>query len=378
MKIALVHDYLREYGGAERVLEDLHEIFPGAPVFTAFYNPKGLGVGNERIKNWNIKTSWMQHVPFANRLISPFRIFAPLMFQSFDLKDFDVVISSSAIYFPQAVTVSPKTLHICYVHTPPRYLYGFVTSYNYKKHWWTRVGGEILNHFLRLVDFELSQKPDILVANSENVRKRIQKFYRRDAVVICPGTDVEKLKMESVNVKTAVKDYYLCLGRLVRSKGIEVAIEACNKLKVPLKVAGRGPLYEELKRMAGPTVEILGGVTDWERVELLTNAKALLLLEEDVDFGITAVEAMAVGTPVIAVAAGGYLETVIPGKTGLFIQKATVGDLKEVLGKFDAGVFKTEDLQKQAEKFSKERFKKSILSLIEKNFTGASIPDIVR
>lgn len=372
MRVALVHDYLREYGGAERVLEDLHEIFPEAPVYTAYYNPKGLGLNNERFKDWDIHTSWMQKVPFANRLISPFRIFAPLMFKSFDLSSFDVVISSDSIYFSKGVDTSPKALHLAYIHTPPRYLYGFVTSYNYKKHWWTRVGGEILNHFLRLVDFQLSQKPDILIANSENVRHRIGKFYRREAVVINPGTDVEKLKSQSSNVKTAVRDYYLCLGRLVRSKGIETAVKASNELKIPLKVAGRGPLYEELKAMAGPTVQILGGVSDIERVELLTNAKALLLLEEDVDFGITAVEAMVCGTPVIAVKAGGYLETVIPGKTGEFIPAATVEELVKVLPTFDGSKYKVETLQKQAEKFSKEQFKKGIQALIENNLQKKS------
>lgn len=367
MKVALVHDYLREYGGAERVLEDLHEIFPEAPVYTAYYNPKGLGIHNERIKNWDIRTSWMRYLPFANWLVSPFRILAPKMFESFDLSEYDVVISSDAIYSAKAVITKPHTLNICYIHTPPRYLYGFVTSYNYKKHWWTRVGGEIINHFLRIWDFKLAQRPDILVANSENVRQRIAKFYRREAEVVYPGTDITSLKSQSLNVKTAVKDYYLCLGRLVRSKGVETAVEACNKLKVPLKVAGIGPLLEELKGMAGPTVQILGGVSDEERVELLTNAKALLLLEEEPDFGITAVEAMAVGTPVIAVRAGGYLETVVEGKTGIFIPKATVEELIKALENFDFSKYHIEEMQKQAEKFSKEKFREKIKEVISKN-----------
>lgn len=376
MKVALVHDYLREYGGAERVVEDLHEIFPEASTYTAYYNPKGLGIHTERIKKWDIKTSWMQKIPFANRLISPFRIFAPFMFESFNLKDFDVVISSSAIYFSQAVKVKPEALHICYIHTPPRYLYGYTTSYNYKKHLLTRIGGELMNHFLRIWDFQLMQKPDILVANSENVRQRIKKFYRRDSVVIYPGTEVEKIKNESSNLKTAVRSYYFCLGRLVRSKGIEIAIESCNKLKLPLKVAGRGPLLEEFKKMAGPTVSVLGGVTDAERVELLSNAKALLLLEEQPDFGITPVEAASCGTPVIAVRAGGYLETVVEGKTGQFIEEATVQKLSEALQNFDESKFKVEDCQKQAEKFSKEKFKEKMLELIDKNLKFIVMPEL--
>jgi len=367
VKVVIVHDYLREYGGAERVVEDLHEIFPEAPVFTAYYNPEGLGVHNERIKDWDIHTSWMQKIPFANKLISPFRIFAPLMFESFDLKEFDVVISSSAIYFSQAVITGPQTVHICYIHTPPRYLYGYVTSYNYKKHWWTRIGGEILNHFLRIWDFELMQRPDILVCNSKNVAERVKKFYRRNTEIVYPGTDVYKLKVQSEKCKVAVRNYYLCLGRLVRSKGVEIAVEACNRIKAPLKVVGIGPMLEELKQQAGQTVEVLGAVSDEERVRLLTNAKALLLLEEEADFGITTVEAMACGTPVIAVGAGGYLETVIPGKTGVFIEKAIVEDLVEALKTFDPGDYKAEDCQKQAEKFSKEKFKKEIKELVEQS-----------
>jgi len=231
LKVALVHDYLREYGGAERVVEDLHEIFPEAPLFTSYYNPSGLGGNAGRFKSWDIRTSWMQHVPFANRLISPFRIFAPLMFQSFNFTGYDMVISSDAIYFPKSINVPKNTLHICYIHTPPRYLYGYATSYNYKKHWWTRVGGEIMNHFLRIWDFQFAQKPDILVANSKNIQARIKKFYRRDSTVIYPGTDVEKCKVQSATLRlhsgqeSKVRNYYLCLGRLVRSKGVEVAIE---------------------------------------------------------------------------------------------------------------------------------------------------------
>lgn len=364
MKVALVHDYLREYGGAERVLEDLHEIFPDAPIYTAYYNPKGLGIHNDRIKKWDIRTSWMQKMPFANKLVSPFRLFASMMFESFDLSEYDVVISSDAIYFAKAVITKPETLHIAYIHTPPRYLYGYVTSYNYKKHWWTRIGGEIVNHSLRPLDFEVSQRPDILVANSKNIAQRIAKFYRRKAQIIYPGTDTFKFDIAK---QTTSSEYFLSLGRLVRSKGIDIAIEAASKLKVPLKVAGGGPLFSEFKKLAGETVEVLGPVSDEERIKLLVNAKALIVLEEDPDFGITPVEAMAAGTPVIAVKRGGYLETVIDGETGTFIDNATVEDLIKALEKFDSKKFKAERLKKQAEKFSKLKFKEAIFKLISEN-----------
>ncbi len=367
MKVALVHDYLREYGGAERVLGDLHEIFPEAPVYTAYFNPEAMGKHGEKFKDWDIRTSWMQSVPFANKLISPFRIFAPLMFESFDFSEYDLVISSSsAVYFAKSVITKPETLHISYIHTPPRFLYGYTTSFNYKKHFITRIGGEIINHFLRIYDFEVSQRPDVLIGNSKNVQARIKKFYRRDSVVIYPPINLKEFK----GAQGVKGEYFLALNRLVRGKGTEITVEACTKLGVPLKVAGSGPELERLKTLVGKSVEFLGNVSDQERVKLLAGAKALIVASEDEDFGITPVEAQAAGTPVIALRAGGYQETVVEGKTGEFFSEPIPESLMEVIEKFDTKKYKMEDLKKNAEKFSKERFKKEILELIEKNQKG--------
>lgn len=376
MRVALIHDYLREYGGAERVLEVIHGIFPEAPVYTAYFNPEAMGAHGSRFKSWDIRTSWMQKVPFANKLLSPFRIFAPMMFESFDLSDYDLVISSSsAVYFAKSVITKPETLHISYIHTPPRFLYGYTTSFNYKKHWWTRIGGEIINHFLRIYDFEVSQRPDILVANSKNIQQRIKKFYRRDSVFIYPPVEV-KVKSEKGKGKSG--EYFLALNRLIRGKGTEVIVAACTKLGLPLKVAGTGPELEALKKFAGPTVEFIGWVSDEQRVKLLSEAKALIVASEDEDFGITPVEAQAAGTPVIAAKAGGFLETVIEGKTGEFYQPGYLGDYKtyvdpvsvenliRVLEKFDPKKYQTEDLIRNADRFSTERFKKELLGLIDK------------
>ncbi|MDD5416319.1 MAG: glycosyltransferase [Candidatus Daviesbacteria bacterium] len=407
MKAALVHDYLKEYGGAERVLEVLHEIFPDAPVYTAYYNPESLGENGKRFNppagGWDIRTSWFQKFPFANRLLSPFRIFGPMMFESFDLSEYDLVISSSsATHLAKAVITKPETLHISYIHTPPRFLYGYVTSFNYKKHWWTRIGGEIINHFMRIYDFEVSQRPDILVANSRNVQARIKKFYRRDSVVIYPPVDVAAISRQSSVVrqsesrKLKADSYYLVLSRLVRGKGVEVVVEACGKLGLPLKVAGTGPELNNLKDLATnyplrseasqlPATNFLGWVTDEERVKLLSNAKALIVASEDEDFGITSIEAQAVGTPVIAPASGGFLETVIDGppthktsagqgKTGILYGGAGMVNVENLVGalqKFDASKFDPEDCRMNAERFSKERFKKEILELVEKNLTIA-------
>ncbi len=385
MKVALVHDYLREYGGAERVLEALHEIFPDAPIYTAYYNPESLGENGKRFKGWDIRTSWFQKFPFANQLLSPFRIFGPMMFESFDLSEYDLVISSSsATHLAKAVITKPETLHISYIHTPPRFLYGYVTSFNYKKHWWTRVGGEIINHFMRIYDFEVSQRPDILVANSKNIKERIKKFYRRDSVVVYPPVDLELFAVSDSRLAKSqqpkAKSYYLVLSRLVRGKGVEVVVEACGKLGLPLKVAGTGPELDNLKKLATnyqlpasrgePTTNFLGWVSDEERVKLLSNAKALIVASEDEDFGITSIEAQAAGTPVIAPASGGFLETVVDGETGLLYGgpgMVTVESLIGVVREFREDQFKAETLRKNAEKFSKERFKKEILELVEKN-----------
>ncbi|MBI2596497.1 glycosyltransferase [Candidatus Daviesbacteria bacterium] len=382
MKVALVHDYLREYGGAERVLEVLHEIFPEAPLYTAYYNPGGLGENGKRFKDWDIKTSWFQYFPFANQLLSPFRIFGPMMFESFDLSGYDLVISSSATHLAKSVITKPGTLHISYIHTPPRFLYGYTTSFNYKKRWWTRIGGEIINHVMRMYDFEVSQRPDILIANSKNVASRIKKFYRRESVVIYPpvslrealraGPPIEIKKFEIRNSKFEIENrkYFLSLGRLVRGKGTEVIVESCTKLGVPLKVAGSGPELENLKSLAGVSVEFLGWVSDEKRLELLSGAKALILASEDEDFGITSIEAQWMGTPVIAPASGGYLETVIAEKTGEFYGgpgQVTVENLLETLKNFDPDKYKTEDCIKQAQMFSKKRFKEELLKLIKSN-----------
>ncbi|HCE31330.1 hypothetical protein A2778_01605 [Candidatus Daviesbacteria bacterium RIFCSPHIGHO2_01_FULL_40_24] len=382
LKVALVHDYLREYGGAERVLEVLHEIFPQAPLFTAYYNPEKLGENGKRFAGWDIRTSWFQKFPFANRLLSPFRIFGPMMFESFDLSEYDLVISSSsATHLAKAVITKPETLHLSYIHTPPRFLYGYVTSFNYKKHWWTRISGEIINHFMRIYDFEVSQRPDILIANSKNIAARIKKFYRRDSVVIYPPVDLELFAVG--HSPLAAKSYFLVLSRLVRGKGVEVVVEACGKLGLPLKVAGTGPQLDELKanseKLKAKSTEFLGWVSDEERIQLLQNAKALIVAAEDEDFGITSIEAQAVGTPVIAPASGGFLETVIDGKTGVLYGGpgvATADDLMEALQKFSAqggpsSGWDPEDCIKNAEKFSKERFKKEILELV-KNHYGKS------
>jgi glycosyltransferase involved in cell wall biosynthesis len=366
MKVALVHDYLKEYGGAEWVLENLHQIFPQAPVFVSYCDYSQFGKKGKYFEGWDIRSSFMQKIPFVKRMLAPLKFLSPLAFESFDLKEFDVVISSSAAYYARAAITAPSTLNLAYVHTPPRYLYGLTTAHGYKKHWWTRIGGEILNHFMRIYDFEIAQRPDILIANSKVTQSRIKKFYRRDSVVINPPVDVSGL----VKMKKNSGDYFLILSRLDPHKRIDLIISVFTVLELPLKIIGTGRQENDLKKIAGKNVEFLGRVSEEEKNKLLTSAKALVLAAEDEDFGITAVEAQAAGTPVIALRRGGYLETVIEGKTGEFFNELSEESLAKAVKEFDPLKYKEADLRKNAQKFSVENFQKEMLTLVEKNLKG--------
>jgi glycosyltransferase involved in cell wall biosynthesis len=368
LKIALVHDYLKEYGGAERVLEALSEIYPEAPIYTAFLVKDS--VAGRAFKGKKIITSWgNSFLPFKN-LYSPLRFLAPFIWESFDFRGYDVVISSASWYITKGIITPEDSLHLCYCHTPPRWLYGYQTSVEWKKFWPIRIYGEILAFFMRKYDYISSQRVDFFIANSENVQKRITKFYRRDSTVIYPPVEIEKIKEATKDLKP--QDYYLIASRVVGAKGLDLAIEAANKLGFKLKIIGEpaGLKWEEekLNKLKGVTVEFLGRVSDSELYKYYGHCKAFLALAEDEDFGITPVEAMAAGRPIIAYAGGGYLETVIEGKTGTFFDEYSTEGLITALKNFDPEKYKPEDCRKQAEKFSKERFMREIVEFVNLKF----------
>ncbi len=369
MRIVLVHDYLKEYGGAERVLEALHEIWPKAPIFTFIYAPQYLGPHQERLKKWKVKPLIPQWFFPAVKLISPLRLLAPLFFKNLDLSDYDVVIVSAAGTYvsPNLIKTKPGVSHICYCHTPPRYLYGYPTAAPWDEVKWRRVlkiFGQVPMHFLRLIDFKAAQKVDYFVANSQNTASRIAKFYRREATVIYPPVNIKKRL-----IKTKSGDYFLAGGRLARPKRVDLAIEACNELQLPLKVYGRAfaGYGEQLKKMAGSTVEFLGEVNEDQKDELYRNCQAYIFPAEEEDFGISPVEALSFGKPVIALRQGGVLETIIAGKTGEFFEKPTVESLLKALRNFKAEKYQAEDCFNQAKKFSKERFQQEIKSFVKKH-----------
>jgi glycosyltransferase involved in cell wall biosynthesis len=368
LKVALVHDYLKEYGGAERVLSALTEIWPAAPIYTAFYVPDSTAgrafAGKKIIPSW---ANWF--LPKKN-LYSPFRFLAPLIWESFDFAGFDLVISSASWYITKSIITRPETLHICYCHTPPRWLYGYQTAVEWKRFLPVRVYGEIVAHFLRQYDFLASQRVDEFIANSKNTQERIRKFYRRNSTVIYPPVEVEKIKKATLNLKP--EDYFLIVSRVVGAKGIDLALEAANRLGIKLKIVGEptGLRWEEKKldKLKGRTVEFLGRVKDEELYKLYGRCRAFLALAQDEDFGIAPVEAMAAGRPVIAFAGGGYLETVVEGKTGIFFNDYSVEGLIKAINCFNELIhdnkIKPEDCRKQAEKFGKERFQNEIIKFV--------------
>lgn len=363
MPVALVHDYLREFGGAERVLMALHELFPKAPVYTAFYDKKAMGIHAEHFKNWDIRETWLAKVPLIKQLYSPLRFLAPKAFADLNLSEFDLVISSSNAYFAKAVKVS-KGKHVCYCHTPPRTLWGYSAMGDWKQNPITHFAGTILNHFMRTYDVKVSRhNVDLFIANSQETAHRIQKFYKRNSVVVHPPVDVPaKLKL------TAAKDrsYYLYVNRLAFSKHPELAVQACTVLGLPLKVVGTGKMLDELKAQAGPTVEFLGGVSDAALQELYADARALLYPAEDEDFGMVPVEAMGYGTSVIAHRSGGPRETIQEGKTGLFFDALTVKSLAGALKKFQKKSFSPEKIHIHAQQFDKQAFGKGMAQAIKR------------
>ncbi|PWU22750.1 glycosyl transferase [Candidatus Cerribacteria bacterium 'Amazon FNV 2010 28 9'] len=381
LKVAIVHDYLREYGGAERVVEALHAMFPEAPLYTAFVDQQTLGIHWQRFKDWEIHESIASKIPFITKLYSPLRLFAAYFFEGFDLSDYDVVISSTNMYMAKAVLTSPHTLHICYCHTPPRSLYGYTTMSNWKKNPFTLVGGQLINFFLRKIDFLTAQRPDVFVANSQETKARIKKFYRRDAVVVYPPVSLfSPLSKGRTQVGLVAStetnhplpppskggEYYLYVNRLAYAKHPELAVQAATQLSIPLKVVGKGGLEEELRKMAGDTVEFCGAVNDEELVRLYQRAKALLYPVEDEDFGIVPVEAMMMGVPVIAHASGGPKETIIDGKTGVFFDELTTEGLISAVKKFETLKFNADTIKKHAQQFSVENFERKIKTLIER------------
>ncbi len=369
MKIALVHDQLREFGGAERVLVSLKKIFPEADIYTTTFDLNSLGSHKKLIKDWKVYVSWFGKIPFLNRFYSPFRFLTPLIWESFDFSKYDLVISSSGSWMSKGIKTKKPTIHISYIHHPPRYLYGYETAVEWQKYFFIKIYGYIINHFLRIWDFTSTQRADYLIANSEETKKRIEKFYRRNSIVIYPPVDIPK-KLDELEKLDKLSNYYLTVSRLARAKHIDILIKAANAAKFNLKIVGDGRDLERLKQIAGPTVEFLGNLTDEKLKKTYVNAKAFLFASKDEEFGIAPVEAMGYGLLVIAYRSGGLPEYVIDGKNGFLFDQLVESSLVKKINELtsltkEKYLEMKKEARKTAEGFSEEKFKNNILSLIK-------------
>jgi len=377
MKIAIVHDFLTYWGGAEQVLRSFHRIWPEAPIYTLLYDEEFV---KKYFPDAKIRGSFLQKFPkfLRNRkkYLLPFSAIAP---ETFDLKDFDLVISSSSS-FAKGVIVKPKTVHICYCHTPTRFLWDWHREYLRENNmgFFKKLLAAPTLHYLRMWDKSVADRVDYFIANSRTTQKRIEKFYRQPAEIIYPPVDVEKISARGASLaesrrgsagggKNKEKDYFLVVSRLSPYKKIDAAIEAFNKLDWPLLIIGAGEQEKYLKKIAAPNIKFLGFAEDDELAAYYQNAKALIFPGED-DFGITIAEAMAAGTPVIALRKGGALESVREGVTGEFFDHPVPPLIADAVTRFlaNGNKYDREGIASGAEKFSRARFEKEIKEYAEK------------
>jgi len=354
MKIAIVHDWLTNMGGAERVILAFHEIFPDAPIYTSVYNPDKLP---EEFRKMDIRTSFIQKLPRAKTKYNMYLPLMPTAFEQFDLSEYDVVLSSSSSCAKGVITRA-DTLHICYCHTPMRYAWDFYHEYKQNAPKWQKKFIPFLMNYIRMWDRLTADRVDYFIANSNAVARRIKKHYRRDAVVINPPVNVD-----FYTPKDEDEDYFLIVSRLVEYKRIDIAIEAFNDLGLPLIIIGDGPEKSKLQSLAKSNIKFLGRLPDEEVKEYYAKCRAFIFPGEE-DFGITPLEAQACGRPVIAFGKGGVLDSVIDGVTGIYFKEQTKESLCEAVIKFNNKSFDKNIIRKSAERFDVKNFKTKIYNFI--------------
>jgi glycosyltransferase involved in cell wall biosynthesis len=359
LKVALVHDYLNQAGGAEKVVEVFAEMFPGAPIYTSVYDAAAMP---DIWRTFDVRTSFLQRmsprVKFARALVP----FYPAAFELFDLSGYDLVLSSTTT-FAKAVVTRPETCHVCYCNNPTRFLWMY---HDYVRHERLPAGLRTVLPFvtapLRVWDFAAAQRPDYFVAGSHNAARRIAKYYRRPSDVVQPPIDADVF-----GVSEEIGDFYLVVSRLQAYKRLDLAIEACNRLRLPLHVVGDGPDAGRLRAMAGPTIRFLGRVPDEIVRREFATCLALIFPGEE-DFGLTPLEAQASGRPVIAFRRGGALETVEEGLSGVFFDEQSVDALVSTLGSFDPTAFEPGRTRAHALEFDKPAFKQRLYAILERRF----------
>lgn len=362
MKVALIHDHLAQAGGAEKVLEVLCDMFPEAPIYTLLYEPENV---DRHFKKRKIYTSIIQRMPGGVKHYQWYMPFMPMAVEFYNLQAYDLVISDASA-FAKGVITGTHTLHLCYCHTPTRYVWDYTHQYidelPYNKYF-KKIISLVLN-YIRLWDRAAADRVDYFIANSKTIQKRIAKYYRRPATVVYPPVELQRF-----SVSSEPGTYYLVGGRLAPYKRIDLVIEAFKELNLPLKIFGDGVDLERLKNLVGSNsqIEFLGRVSEEEKAQLYRDCKAFIYPQEE-DFGITAVEAMASGRPVIAYERGGATETVVKDVTGIFFTEQTVPALVAAVKQCEAMTFSSDAIRQQAEKFSVERFKTDMTTIIEREY----------
>jgi glycosyltransferase involved in cell wall biosynthesis len=347
MRVALVHDYLNQMGGAERVLLALHTRFPQAPIYTTIYDAARM---DERFRAMDIRTSFMQRLPLVKRHHQPFLPLYPFAIERIDLRAYDLVISDSSA-FAKGVVTRADALHICYCHTPMRWAWNFEDYVERER--LGRFSRMLLSPFivwLRQWDHATAARVDYFLANSPNVAARIAKYYRREATVLPPPVDTARYA-----VATAPGDYFLIVSRLIPYKRIDLAVEAFTTLGLPLRIIGAGRDEARLRRMAGKNIEFLGWRPDDETRVQMAGCRALIFPGEE-DFGLAPVEAQACGRPVIAYGMGGALASVVDGVTGVFFGEQTPEALAAAVRRFRDEQFDPQVIRRHAEQFDTQRF----------------------
>lgn len=361
-RVAIVHDWLTNMGGAERVVVAMKQAFPQADIFTSVYKEGSItGLSTP------VRTSFLQKWPLATRKHQLYPTLRPLAFESFNFSGYDVVISSSSAEAKGIITPT-ETLHIGYIHTPTRYYWSHYQEYL------DNPGFGALNPMVRLFlprfikarkrwDFASAQRPDILLANSREVQGRIKRYYKRTSQVLNPPVDIDRFIAKPVTRG----DYYLVVSRLVPYKRVDLAIEACNKLNRRLIVVGGGPEGKRLAKLAGPTIEFVGGLSDNQVDELYLGCRGFIFTAEE-DFGITPVEAMSAGKPVVAFGRAGSAETVVDQLSGIHFASQTVDAVASAIERLEASEWDHEAIRTVARRYSQDNFVAELKAIVAKAY----------
>ena len=361
-KVAIVHDWLTTMGGAEPTVLEIHKLFPNAPIYTSVYDAANMpAFKNINVRTTDLQTKLPKKLRYKHVLWPTLRAKA---FRKLDLSEFDVIISSSSAEAKAVRKTRPGQIHIAYIHTPPRYYWSHYEEFRREFTFGalTPFIRPFIPHFvkkMRKLDLESTKDIDVFIANSTVTQQRIKEYYNKPSTVIHPPVEVAKFTPPPKGERSG----YILWGRHVPYKRFDLAIEACNNLKAPLTVIGSGPDTERLKSLAGPTITFIGRVSDEELVQRAQSAKAFLFPNEE-DFGISAVEALAAGTPVIAYKKGGALDIVQEGETGVFFEEQSVESLIDAMKRFESMSFLPATLHRKAKRFDKGLFTTKLRNII--------------